>query len=341
MCSYGVAGTANTRHRSAAQIICCSDGKPVERGVTGARARQRSRYTTYDTASIAGSRKCRWSCPPHPSGSTAYPGPPESRATPAPCMRAPCTRAPCTRYRGSGVRQSTASPAPPPSKPPRGQLTGERVAVLDTELLGDDVSPADVRGSDAGIVAGPRTSKSPTRLVTVTTMIPPRGTARSSPKSSVIGALAVDVVCHKVSIRTGSVMTADGRTPARGHVVVEGGLPEVISMSFGGYGFDDKMATLARAIRRVHERRCSRAGARRETMPPARSRFPLLSPAWLASPRRSTAEPRLPRPSRTSAIGSWPRHPRRRSAASSRTSTGSMEERNGAARRSRRPLSRP
>ena len=64
---------------------------------------------------------------------------------------------------------------------------------------------------------------------------------------------AVDVVCHKV---INSYGVGDELTVAHllTDMFVEGGLPEVISMSFGGYGFDDKMATLARAIRRVTRR---------------------------------------------------------------------------------------
>ena len=127
-----------------------STGSPWKRGVTAAPVHASRGYATYDTASIAGLEECCSSCPPHPSGSTAYP----VHASPvhaSPVHASPVHASPVhTSYRGSGVRQSTASPAPPPSKPPRGQLTGVRVAVLDTGFSATTFLPPMFTGRERG-----------------------------------------------------------------------------------------------------------------------------------------------------------------------------------------------
>ena len=230
-----------------------STGSPWKRGVTAAPVHASRGYATYGHREHRWARGVLFELPSAPFGFHRIPGPRESRARePRACeprAREPRARE-LSRQRRSpehGLAGSATLEASAGSVD-RSEGRGAR-----HRLLGDDVSPADVRGPrTAGIVAGAQDLEVPdTDGDGVLDPCAGHGTFIAGVIRQI--APAVDVVCHKV---INSYGVGDELTVAHllTDMFVEGGLPEVISMSFGGYGFDDKMATLARAIRRVTRR---------------------------------------------------------------------------------------
>ncbi|HTN80242.1 MAG TPA: S8 family serine peptidase, partial [Acidimicrobiales bacterium] len=229
-----------------------SASSPWIKGVRAAPVHASRGYASYDTASIAGLEECCAECPPHPGGTTGYP----VHASPvhaSPVHASPVHASPVhASYRGSGERSSTVAPADPPSIPPRQNPNGVTVAVLDTGLAAGRFRPLALSGpGGAGLIFGPGDVDGPDEDGNgVLDPVAGHGTFIAGVIRQV--APAVDILFRRVLNTYGL-----GDELHIAHVMTDllgDALPEVVSMSFGGYGFDWKMATLARAVRRLQRR---------------------------------------------------------------------------------------
>jgi hypothetical protein len=219
-------------------------------GVRGAPVHANRGYADSETASVAGLDECCGCsyCPPHPAGGPVYADPVHANPVHANPVHANPVHA---NYRLTGHVRSTVTPAPS-----KGELIGEGggpvVVVLDTGWAASDAPSTAFQPPPEHINNGDHPSEDADPFLDPAAG---HGTFISGVIRQV--ELSAQIVCQRVLTTFGDGDEFEiGKALDNLHVALrEVDLsPQIVNLSFGGYAFDDRMAFLAQAVRRIQRR---------------------------------------------------------------------------------------